>query len=37
MAHQNVRITKTTKKRVKKTGNGYKTCNMCHGSGRVKT
>lgn len=34
---QKVKITKT--RRVKKTGgkSGYKTCNMCHGTGRVKT
>lgn len=33
-----VRQTVTTKKRVRKTGGntGYKTCNMCHGTGRVK-
>ena len=29
----------TTKKRVRKTGgkSGYRKCNMCHGTGRVKT
>ena len=34
---QKVRVTKTT--RTKKTGgdSGYKTCNMCHGTGRVKS
>ena len=28
----------TTKKRVRKTGgnSGYKKCNMCHGTGRIK-
>lgn len=28
-----------TKKRVRKTGgdSGYRKCNMCHGTGRVKT
>lgn len=28
----------TIKKRVRKTGgsSGYRTCNMCHGSGRIK-
>lgn len=33
-----VKQTVTTKKRVRKTGGntGYKTCNMCHGTGRVK-
>lgn len=37
MSKQKVKITKT-KKRVYKTGgnSGYKTCNMCHGTGRVK-
>lgn len=30
---------KVTKKRVSKTGkkSGYKKCNMCHGTGRVKS
>lgn len=30
---------KVTKGRVRKTGgnSGYKKCNMCHGTGRVKT
>lgn len=29
----------TTKRRVRKTGgnSGYRKCNMCHGTGRVKT
>lgn len=29
---------KVTKKRVRKTGgkSGYKKCNMCHGTGRIK-
>lgn len=33
---QKVKI--TTKKRVRKTGgnSGYKKCNMCHGTGRIK-
>ena len=35
MAKQTVKV----KKRTRKTGGstGYKTCNMCHGTGRVKT
>ena len=35
-AKQRVRITKTH--RVRKTGgkSGYRKCNMCHGTGRVK-
>lgn len=35
---QRVRITKTTKTRTRKTGGntGYRQCNMCHGTGRVK-
>ena len=32
---QKVKITKT-KRRAKKTGGGYKQCNMCHGTGRIK-
>jgi len=38
MARQKVKIVKTVKKRVRKTGGntGYRTCNMCHGTGRVK-
>lgn len=35
MAKQTVKITRV-KRRVKKAGSGYKTCNMCHGTGRVK-
>ena len=33
-----VKVTRTTKTRVKKgsNSNGYKTCNMCKGTGRVK-
>lgn len=36
MTKQKVKI--TVKKRVRKTGGntGYKKCNMCHGTGRVK-
>ena len=36
MSRQKVKV--TTKKRVRKTGgkSGYKKCNMCHGTGRVK-
>lgn len=36
MAKQKVKITKTT--RTRKTGgnSGYRKCNMCHGTGRVK-
>lgn len=36
-ARQTVKTT-TTKKRVRKTGgsSGYKKCNMCNGTGRVK-
>lgn len=33
---QKVKVTKTTKRRTKKSGSGYRTCNMCHGSGKVK-
>lgn len=36
---QHVRIkTTTTTKRVRKTGgsSGYRQCNMCHGTGRIK-
>lgn len=39
MAKQTVKVTKKTKRRVKKSslgGAGYKVCNMCHGTGRVK-
>ena len=38
MPKQKVKITKTTKRRVRKTGgkSGYKKCNMCHGTGRIK-
>ena len=37
MAKQRVHI-KTTKTRTRKTGgnSGYRKCNMCHGTGRVK-
>lgn len=33
-----VKITKTTKGRKRKTGknSGYRKCNMCHGTGRIK-
>jgi hypothetical protein len=36
---QRVRITRTTKTRRRKTGgkSGYRKCNMCHGTGRIKT
>jgi hypothetical protein len=34
MAKQTIK--KTTTRRVRKTGNGYKTCPKCKGSGRVK-
>lgn len=36
-ASQKIKVTKT-KSRVKKTGNnsGYRICNMCHGTGRIK-
>ena len=35
---QKVRISKTTKSRKRKTGgnSGYRQCNICHGTGRVK-
>lgn len=38
MGKQKVRITKT-KSRSRKTGgnSGYRQCNMCHGTGRIKT
>ena len=32
---QRVKIT-VTRRRVRKTGAGYKRCNMCHGTGRIK-
>lgn len=37
MGRQKVKI--TTKKRTRKTGgnSGYRQCNMCHGTGRIKT
>lgn len=37
MAKQHVHI-KTTKRRVRKTGgnSGYRKCNMCNGTGRIK-
>ena len=36
MSRQKVKV--TIKKRVRKTGgkSGYKKCNMCHGTGRIK-
>lgn len=36
---QKVKITRTTKTRTRKTGgnSGYRKCNMCHGTGRIKT
>ena len=36
---QTVKITKTTKTRRRKVGgnSGYKKCNICHGTGRVKS
>ena len=36
MAKQKVKV--TTTKRVRKTGgkSGYRKCNMCHGTGRIK-
>lgn len=39
MATQRVKTTKTTVKKVRKTGgnSGYRKCNICHGTGRVKT
>ena len=33
---QTVKIKKTTKRRVKKTGDGYRQCGVCHGTGKVK-
>lgn len=38
MAKQNVKITTTTTKTVRKTGGntGYKVCGTCKGTGRVK-
>ena len=38
MSRQKVKVTKTTRKRERKTGGntGYQKCNMCHGTGRVK-
>lgn len=35
---QKVKITKTTRTRKKKTGgnSGYMSCNICHGTGRIK-
>lgn len=38
MAKQHVHVKKTTKRRVRKTGGntGYRQCNMCHGTGRVR-
>ena len=38
MAKAKATKTKTTKTRSRKTGgkSGYKKCNMCHGTGRVK-
>ena len=37
MAKQKIKITKRT--RTRKTGgnSGYRQCNMCHGTGRIKT
>ena len=35
MAKQHVRT--VTKRRVRKAGDGYRKCNMCHGTGRIKT
>lgn len=37
-AKQTVRVKVTTKSRVRKTGGstGYRKCNMCHGTGRIK-
>ena len=35
MAKQTVKTT-TTKTRRKKTGSGYRKCNVCHGTGRIK-
>ena len=37
MAKQRVTVT-TTKRRTRKTGgkSGYRKCNMCHGTGRVR-
>lgn len=38
MGKQTVSTTETTKSRRRKTGgnSGYKQCNMCHGTGRIK-
>lgn len=38
MATQKVKVTKTKTSRKRKTGgnSGYRQCNMCHGTGRVK-
>lgn len=38
MAKQKVKVTKT-RTRTRKTGgnSGYRKCNMCHGTGRIKT
>lgn len=38
MARQKVKTTKTKKTRKRKTGgnSGYLSCNMCHGTGRIK-
>lgn len=38
MAKQKVRITKTVTKRQRRYGgnSGYRKCNMCHGTGRIK-
>lgn len=36
MARQKVRITRTTHRRRTGGKTGYRKCNMCHGTGRVK-
>lgn len=38
MARQTIRTTTTTKSRTRKTGgdSGYRKCNVCNGTGRVK-
>lgn len=38
MAKQKVKTTKTTSRKRKTGGSsGYRQCNMCHGTGRIKT
>lgn len=36
MGKQKVKITKITRKKTNKVGKGYRQCNMCHGTGKIK-